>query len=86
MAQVTLDEVKRYCRLDCADRAEDALLTEMIKAAQEFLQVAGVVQTDSARYALAVKALVLHWYDGEQELKPGLQSLICQLKLEGGAL
>ena len=79
---MTLAEVKLYCRIDCADAAEDAQIEAMLQAAKEYMRTAGVEPDDSAKYALSIKALVLHWYSGEREMSPALRSLINQLKFE----
>lgn len=76
---LTLDAVKLYCKLDdCASPDEDAQIEGLIDAAKEYL--AGVNDIGSARYELAIKALVLHWYSGEPDMSPALHLLINQLK------
>jgi len=86
---ISLEEVRLYCRID--GDTEDSLLLSLIGAAKDYLAVAGVSDpdTDSDRYALAVKALVLHYYDyrGLTEFPapsaiPGIRNLINQLKFQ----
>lgn len=79
-----LDELKAYLRLDTDD--EDAELLSMQAAAVDYLTAAGITNKNSARYALAVKGLVLHLYDHRDDSAPigrGLQLLINQLQLGG---
>ena len=54
----------------------------------EYLTNAGVIQTDDALYALAVKLLVAHWYENRQaviigqvskQLEYSLQAILAQL-------
>lgn len=79
-----LSELKAYLRLDTDD--EDAELLSMQAAAIDYLNAAGITDSDSARYVLAVKGLVLHFYDHRDDSAPigrGLQLLINQLQLGG---
>lgn len=75
-------ELMTYCRVD--DEAVGDLLVELSYSAAEYLASAGIQQNsdNEARYALAVKALTLHYLDSPtQEAVPaGLQSVINQLK------
>lgn len=51
----------------------------------EYLAQAGVAATDGARYDMAIKGLVLHYYDHRDDgaaFGYGLQALINQLKWE----
>lgn len=86
---VTADEARTYCRLT-ADEAGDTVMTELITAAEEYLEGAGVPvpSVPSALYKTAVKALVLEGYDKRgmtsdrpQHELPGLRNTINQLKL-----
>ena len=85
---ITLEEVKTYCRID--GTTEDDLLRSLLQAAKDYLTGAGIKEPkDSARYRLAALALVLHYYDyrGLTEAPmptaiPGIRNLINQLKLE----
>lgn len=87
--EIPVTEVKLYCRID--GDAEDDLLQTLIEAAKSYLAGAGIADpaADDQRYALAVKALVLHYYDyrGLTESPapsaiPGIRNLIIQLKLD----
>ena len=78
-----LEEAKSYCRTD-----ED--LTSLVSAAEVYLTNAGIAANETnALYCLAVKMLVLHWYDNRgavtvgtitKTLEYSLQSIISQLK------
>lgn len=79
-----LTELKEYLRIDTD--AEDTLLMSMQDAAVDYLSAAGIPQQDTERYKLAVKGLVLHFYDHRDDSEPvgrGVQLLINQLKLGG---
>lgn len=89
---IPVADVKLYCRIDGEE--EDVLLYSLIDAAKDYLAGAGINDPDTPdhRYALAVKALVLHYYDyrGLTEAPmpsviPGIRNLINQLKLEAEA-
>lgn len=89
---IDLTAVKSYCRIDGSE--EDALLLELIAAAREYLDGAGVPdpEADNPLYSLAVKALVLAYYDhrGTTEAVsvsaiPGMDNVIVQLKLRAAA-
>lgn len=77
---IALEDIKLYCKIDCASTEEDALLEGLMHAAKEYMQAAGIAPSDGARYALAIKAMVLHFYSGEQIMSPALRNLINQLK------
>ena len=90
--EIPVADVKLYCRID--GDTEDDLLQSLIQAAKDYLGGAGIADpaADDQRYALAVKALVLHYYDyrGLTESPapsdiPGIRNLIVQLKLEAEA-
>lgn len=89
---ISLESVKHYCRIDGDE--EDDLLLSLIDAAKAYLESAGVSEPeeDDPRYLLAVKAMVLHFYDyrGLTESTapsaiPGMQNMVTQLKLEAEA-
>lgn len=89
---VDLEAVKLYCRID--GNEEDALLLTLMDAAAEYLEGAGVAAPEKPDplYDLAVKALVLDYYDhrgrtetGTQSQIPGLDNAIVQLKLRAEA-
>lgn len=82
---MTLDELKTYLRVDTD--AEDDLLQALQHTAEEYLTEAGVPMDYSPRYSLAVKGLVLHYYDHRDDDAPigqGLRLLINQLKFGAG--
>lgn len=76
-------ELMTYCRVD--DEATGELLVELSYSAAEYLEAAGIQQNseNERRYALAVKALTLHYLDNPtpEAIPAGLQSIINQLKL-----
>ena len=89
---ISLNEIKTYCRIDGTE--DDSLLQALIGAAKEYLTGAGVMEpeTDSPLYLLAVKAMVLHFYDhrgmtesGSVSEIPGMQNAVTQLKLQAEA-
>lgn len=89
---VDLEAVKLYCRID--GNEEDDLLLTLMDAAAEYLEGAGVAAPEEPDplYDLAVKALVLDYYDhrgrtetGTQSRIPGLDNAIVQLKLRAEA-
>ena len=85
---VDLEAVKIYCRID--GDGEDDLLLSLMDAAAEYLEGAGVAAPEEPDplYDLAVKALVLDYYDhrGRTETRiPGLDNAIVQLKLRAEA-
>ena len=63
MANVSLDAVKAYARVDGDE--EDALLESLTNAAEEYLTNAGIDPglAPPALYQLAVCGIVLHWYE-----------------------
>lgn len=85
-----LADVKAYMQV--TDDGDDALITSLIEAAEGYLADAGIRPSEpvDARYALAVSALTLHWYDNRQavdtnltDLPLGLRQVINQLKAKG---
>lgn len=78
-------EIKKYGNIEHDD--DDGLLEELQLTAEEYLAGAGIKNNyQKYRYKLAVKMLVIHWYDnrnvqGEEKALPyGLKSLIEQLR------
>lgn len=82
MAAVSTADLMLYCRVDAEEAAP--LLENLANSAEEYLTTAGAVRTESNAnaYDLAVKALVLQWYDnpGGGEVSPALRQSINQLK------
>lgn len=87
MATVSLDEVKGYIRSEDED---DALVTTLIEAAEEYLSGAGCEPgvAPESLYKLAVKGIVLHWYENRNstekespsDFEGGIRLVINQLK------
>lgn len=80
---LTLDELKTYLRIDGGE--DDDFLALLMDSAREFLVNAGVLESDSKLYKLAVMLYVAMQYEhrdaGEAvQLSPALQSIILQLK------
>jgi len=83
---ISLDEVKRYCRLDFDD---DETIQEFIDEAEEYVVDATHPNVDKTKkaYALAVKMRVSHNYDNrgvveEKEMPSGFKKLLIKLELE----
>lgn len=81
-----IDDIKTYLRIDGSE--DDAILTLLISAAEEYLKDAGVPETAkvSAKYNLAVMLLVALNYENRNagasidKLSFSLESVILQLK------
>lgn len=91
MAYVPLEPVKAYAKTN--DEDDDQVMS-LIDAAEQYLHNAGV-DPGSVPYALfelAVKGMVLHWYDNRAsvdtssppDFEPGIRAVINQLKMTGG--
>lgn len=88
MAYVPLEDVKSYGRIDGDE--DDALLVGFTEAAEEYLANAGVTpeSASASLYQLAVKGIVLHWYENRtavdsgspKDFEPGIRLVINQLK------
>ena len=88
MAYVPLEDVKSYGRIDGDE--DDALLAGLTGAAEEYLSNAGVTPENASAslYQLAVKGIVLHWYENRaavdggspKDFEPGVRMVINQLK------
>ena len=81
MTSVTIEDLRLYCRVD--EEAEDLLLSQHADAAESKLTAAGIPLTDRNRdrYALAVKAMTLHFLDNPGEALPqGIRDMINDLK------
>lgn len=79
------EEIKNYLRID--EDYDDALIQTLIKSAENYISNSGVcVSYEVELYSLAIKMLVLHWYEnrevfGSSEQIPfGLDNIIIQLK------
>jgi len=83
---ISLESVKRYCRLDFDD---DETIQELIDEAEEYVVDATHPNVDKTKkaYALAVKMRVSHNYDNrgvveEKEMPSGFKKLLLKLELE----
>lgn len=80
-----LQEIKEYMRLD--EDYDDLLIQTLITSAETYLLNAGVKidYADNELYRLAIKMLVLHWYENREvigdakKLSFSLDSIITQL-------
>lgn len=79
--------VKKYMRIDYGE--DDDLIIGLMESAVDYLNNAGVMQSDTATYKLAINALCLHWYDnrgglsgGFHEIPLGVRSIINQMKAD----
>lgn len=82
-----LEIVKRYARIE--HNLDDIQLQMLIKAAELYLENAGVVKSSSELYQLAVSMLTIQYYEERSQqivsrnvtkLSFGLESIILQLK------
>ena len=79
-----LEEIKEYRKID--EDYDDFLIQTLIISAEKYLYNAGVKETYSNElYCLAIKMLVLHWYDNREiigeakKLAFSLDNIITQL-------
>ena len=79
-----LEEIKEYMKID--EDYDDFLIQTLIISAEKYLYNAGVKETYSNElYCLAIKMLVLHWYDNREiigeakKLAFSLDNIITQL-------
>jgi uncharacterized phage protein (predicted DNA packaging) len=85
---ITLDEVKNWLRIDGSE--DDMLITLLIDGAKEYLSNAGVPESDSSLYKLAVMLYVaLHYENRDPSAKMdkmnfAFESIVLQLKYCGG--
>jgi uncharacterized phage protein (predicted DNA packaging) len=82
MANISLEEVKEYLRID--DDAGDQTLVILLESAKEYLANAGVQESQDALYKLAVMVWVTIHYEMDdrtiEKLKQSLQTMILQLR------
>lgn len=82
MESTTREELMSYCRADTEEQGN--LAVAQADAAEAYLERLGIEfsESNAGTYALAVKALALHWMDNPtlQEVPAGLRRLINQLK------
>lgn len=84
---LSLNEAKKYLRIEIDYTDEDDDITALTNSAEGYLKNAGcVLNSDDEVAKLAIKMLVVHWYENREpigqgnQLAFGLQSLITQLK------
>ncbi len=79
---------KEYLRIDGTE--EDTFLGFLIDSAKEYLANAGVKESESRTYQLAILMLVTHWYENREQnvvgkttsaIDHGLRSIILQLRV-----
>jgi uncharacterized phage protein (predicted DNA packaging) len=79
-----LEEIKNYMRID--EDYDDNLINSLIEAANLYMVNAGVKNFENDLYKLAIKMLVLHWYENREvigeakKLAFSLDNIITQLK------
>jgi len=79
-----LEEIKNYMKID--EDYDDSLINSLIESANIYMVNAGVKNFDNALYKLAIKMLVLHWYENREiignanKLSFSLDNIITQLK------
>jgi uncharacterized phage protein (predicted DNA packaging) len=79
-----LEEIKNYMRID--EDYDDNLINSLIEAASLYMLNAGVKNLENDLYKLAIKMLVLHWYENREiignanKLSFSLDNIITQLK------
>ena len=56
-----LEEIKNYMKID--EDYDDNLINSLIEAANIYMVNAGVKNFENDLYKLAIKMLVLHWYE-----------------------
>jgi uncharacterized phage protein (predicted DNA packaging) len=85
---ISLEELKKYLRIDGSE--DDDILTLLIDSAKEFLKNAGVPESESKLYKLAVMLYVsLHYENRDPSVKIdklnfAFESIVLQLKEYGG--
>lgn len=88
---VSLDEVKTWLRVDFTD--DDALLTTLINAAEQYLKNATGITYDSTNHLakLFCMTLIADWYENREmigkatnQTRPIIQSILTQLTYSCG--
>ncbi|MEK4606546.1 head-tail connector protein [Geobacillus sp. FSL W8-1251] len=88
---VSLDEVKTWLRVDFTD--DDALLTTLISAAEQYLKNATGIAYDSTNHLakLFCMTLISEWYENREmvgkatdQTRPIIQSILTQLTYSYG--
>jgi uncharacterized phage protein (predicted DNA packaging) len=87
---VSLDEVKNWLRIDFSE--DDALLTTLISAAEEYLKNATGITYDSTNHLakLFCMTLISDWYENREmigkasdQIRPIINSILMQLTYGG---
>ena len=79
-----LEEIKNYMRID--EDYDDNLINSLIESANRYMVNAGVKNFENDLYKLAIKMLVLHWYENREvigeakKLAFSLDNIITQLQ------
>ena len=79
-----LEEIKNYMRID--EDYDDNLINSLIEAANIYMVNAGDKNFENDLYKLAIKMLVLHWYENREvigeakKLAFSLDNIITQLQ------
>jgi uncharacterized phage protein (predicted DNA packaging) len=88
---VSLDEVKNWLRIDFSE--DDALLTTLVSAAEEYLKNATGITYDSKNHLakLFCMTLIADWYENREmigkatdQTRPIIQSILTQLTYSYG--
>ncbi|MGR6115716.1 head-tail connector protein [Aeribacillus composti] len=85
---ISLEELKKYLRIDGSE--DDDILTLLVNAAKEALKKAGVPESDSDLYKLAVMLYVALYYENRDpstkmdKLNFAFESIVLKLKDYGG--
>ncbi|WP_426450662.1 head-tail connector protein [Paenibacillus sp. S-38] len=81
MLALDTEELKTYLRVDGSEN--DGFLALLVHSAKEYLKDAGVPESSSPRYKLAVMIQVALNYDrdGNAAMEKSLESLITQLRV-----
>ncbi|WP_339273632.1 head-tail connector protein [Paenibacillus sp. FSL W8-0426] len=89
MLELSLDELKKYLRIDGSE--DDDILALLVEASKEFMAGAGVKEANTALYKLAVMMHVALNYENRnpaikiESINYALQSIILQIKDWGEA-
>lgn len=80
---MSIDEIKEFCGVDI----DDVMLNSLKDAVEIYLKNAGVEPDyENELYKVAMKMLILHWYDNREivgkgsQLPFGFMSIVIQLK------
>ena len=79
-----LEEIKNYMRI--GEDYDDNLINSLIESANIYMVNAGVKNLENDLYKLAIKMLVLHWYENREvigeakKLAFSLDNIITQLQ------